>query len=279
MPSPWWPRIGAGAPSAPPITPKVDDAELAKVGVQILEWGAKAKTAGAEIAAAFGIVVGPKVDTGEMDAAAGKATMTAAAINAALGLTTGPTISTTSMDAAGAKANATGAEIATALSLTVRPNVDSGSIDAASAKTKALAAELSALSQSLAGAGRASGGIVGKGAPGAGGIVGSMAPAEPAKPAGRRKSGGPMRAALPYQLHENELITLGRNSYVTPEHRLQGADQSATAAAGSSPINFHNKFVISGANDPNAAARKIGNILQSQLNRSKQISLEDRAVI
>ena len=101
------------------------------------------------------------------------------------------------------------------------------------------------------------------------------------KPAGRRKSGGPMRAALPYQLHDNELITMGRNSYVTPAHRLQNGDQSTTVAGGASSTTntFHNTFTVNGANDPKSAAKEIGRILSGQLNRSKQISLEDRAVI
>ena len=91
-----------------------------------------------------------------------------------------------------------------------------------------------------------------------------------------------VRAGLSYLVGERgeEVVTMGTNSYVTPNHRLQGGDRPATVAGGSPTTNhFHNTFTVNGANDPDAAARKIGNILSSQLNRSKQISLEDRAVI
>ncbi len=113
--------------------------------------------------------------------------------------------------------------------------------------------------------------------PSGGSLIGSAV-----KPAGRRKSGGPMRAAMPYQLHENELVTLGRNSYVTPASRIveDGGGRSAPMRGGTTVYQtFNNTFPITGAQDPEAAARKIGGLLQGQLNRSRQISMEDRAII
>ncbi|MBC6714805.1 phage tail tape measure protein [Aurantimonas sp. DM33-3] len=107
--------------------------------------------------------------------------------------------------------------------------------------------------------------ILGKGG---GGMAAPVPIGKPALFGGKRASGGAARAGLDYLVGEKgpEIVHMGRNSYVSPTSRLGGG----------SPITNH--FHINSTN-PAAAANEIAGILQRQLNRSTQISLEDRPVI
>jgi len=113
---------------------------------------------------------------------------------------------------------------------------------------------------------------------------GKAAPVPIGKPAlfgGKRASGGAARAGLDYLVGERgpEIVHMGRNSYVTPTSRLGGSRAMSPLASGASVTNhFHNQFKIDATN-PKAAANEIAGILERQLNRSRQISLEDRSVI
>lgn len=220
-----------------------DPAEMARVGAAILDWGAKAREVGATITAALGLSTTPKVDTGQIDAA-------------------------------GTRATTVGTTISQALGLTVTPIVNTSSIDAAASKAAGLASALRAIAG-------APGVTSGAGRPVSGGsVIGSMAPPATTAP-GRRASGGPIAALAPTIVGERgpELITPGRNSYVTPTHRLVDGREARAAPSGATVTNhFHNQFKIDATN-PTAAANEIAGILERQLNRSRQISLEDRSVI
>lgn len=80
---------------------------------------------------------------------------------------------------------------------------------------------------------------------------------------GHRANGGHVQAGRSYIVGERgkEIITMGGNGYVTPNTRL------ASTAAGNT-----NHFHIA-SNDPQAVAREISKILDRQLARSRQVSI------
>lgn len=102
------------------------------------------------------------------------------------------------------------------------------------------------------------------------GSVSSGAPAS-STPAygGPRAEGGAVRRGLAYTVGEEgtEVFAPKQNGTIIPNHALRG---------GGSVIN--NTFNITGA-DPKAVAKEIGNILDRQLERSRQLSLDDRPVL
>ncbi|WP_158215839.1 phage tail tape measure protein [Notoacmeibacter marinus] len=153
-----------------------------------------------------------------------------------------------------------GAKMQSSLSVEATPQVNTSSIDAALSKA-------AQLWRYLNGSGSAT--------TGQGGVE------------GRRASGGPVRAGLPYLVGEKgpEIAVFGRNSYVLPNHRLRGQQRSAGGVSGIG-ISLNAPITIHGVSDPQAAAvaarRELENAfdrLGRKLTRSRQISMQGRPMV
>ncbi len=139
------------------------------------------------------------------------------------------------------------------LNITATPNVNTSALDRALAVARNLHQMLLSLDRAAVGA------------------TGSNFAAKPASQPtidGKRAAGGPMRAGLTYQVGEKgiETVTVGRNSYVTPNHRLGGGP------------TVTNHFHIQ-SSDPEAVARQISRTLDQMFGRSRELSIDGRPVV
>ncbi|QPC87149.1 phage tail tape measure protein [Mesorhizobium sp. NBSH29] len=145
------------------------------------------------------------------------------------------------------------AEAKNTLSVTATPIVDTSSINAAIGRASALRQMLSGMD--------------------ALGSRSSYVPKNDLKFGGPRAKGGPVQSGLTYLVGEEgpELFSPGRSGGITPNRQMAGNSNSTAA-------NQNITFNISGG-DPQAVAREVLAIMDRQLDRSRQTSIDGRSVV